>query len=1510
MATEVEVNDTTVRRLGTVKPGGVVFPGGIGFTGEEPVGVVNLFTGEFISVEELETLSRPTDDEARQILRDVNVPEDEIEKIIAQSKLDLTAEGWLDEWKSINPSFRKDFSYSVGARSVSAGLGDVVSAFGGLAGWAKQEKLRENLLEIAEVLQSSAPEHIGWSGPETLIDPRFWQTTVLRTGTLSVALIPGALAAAYLAAPVAGFVGLGAMGTTMLTIIFGAAGRGVTEAAIESGSVYNEALVTGLSEEEASRAAGSVFWKNAGLLTALSIPEFAFAFGVNPFSGAVSRMTRSGLVRVVRGVSGRLVPVLTEAGQEFAQDIFNRQALGRDIVWDDEAKLAVVLGGILGGAVSFSGAAVQTIQNRTKARLTPDLQKVFDDEKVRLESENLAPEGSDLRAMDAVAETEEGKALIEEVTEEYVQEENEKLAGSTDTAEDLAVKHQLEVQRELIEEVTTIEPTEAVTPVTEPVVGAEVSETAAVETIQQELALSEEQVRETRRVVLREIEAEARQIAGGIEQELIDANNGKGFIENVSKERLLELIPEPLRIPNVDFTFTRVFSAEDRVIMEKMANLTLSRLQSDGRPIPPIVHFKTERLISSLAGAKSRNNPSAGEAHIIFNSQSFEGLGTSVNDRIGQLAHELVHSTQEFEGKTSRAGLEQRARDIKVEPQPTVTPEVPTEPVVGAEVTPEVPAEPVEGIPFVTTKQVEVELRTKGFTQSEINKFTPQQARDILAVDTTLPATIPPDIPSEAVNNIVADVSGVPMVNDATLSRFRPAWRVFDEMGIFEVFEATLKADVLVQEGQVQVNKDLKAFIKDIKKEHKDIGEAVKLDKARRALIYESVNNNNQEAFNQLTFQEKRFANWWRKTADDWANKLNIPQSERIKNYITHIFDDAARQGSELSLDPAIASVLSDKIADRVKMPFLEKRLGKEIGLIRDPFLSAEAYINAALRTFYYTPMLEKIKFIAEDANTPESARRFLTEYSKRMTGEYHAIDKEINKDLVLLAKSLSRIPGMEKLATLLERGNPVGAAAYNLSSSLYTLWLGFKPTTAIRNLSQHGLIIAEVNRIDDFAEGIKLRFTKEGRAAIDKSLVWRSRRGAFIEGIDSSLGEQWADDFREVALFLFRKADEQNVKDAFLAGYSEAKRLFPEQGESLWIRRGDEVAMRTQFLYTKMGSMEITRSAPGRAASMLTTWMVNWFELMNQWARGKESTVYKSLPEEVRTPAINLVRQSDGSFAIPEKKWFEVRKSILIYATLVGLAWALDRQDWNRVRTFEYVGVTSIGRFADLISGEFPALQLPGALVNVVAGFMLNDERRLKSGVSTLKRAFSFANQVEGVLTGDKDFNTLFFYLKGKDFKVRKLEDGWEDNWKPYDDLVDPLVRAKQFPGLNRNTAQKRWREQNPLIEAQMFIVNRLGTLSSDEARAEALRLIDKHNIDTDLIEGYEKIFGVDTNEELGKLQRLVGTVNVKEIGKDVTYFTTSNFLTELNAIVKTNGRSKVERDGHAFSSLLRFSN
>ncbi len=740
--------------------------------------------------------------------------------------------------------------------------------------------------------------------------------------------------------------------------------------------------------------------------------------------------------------------------------------------------------------------------------------------------------------------------------------------------------------------------------------------------------------------------------------------------------------------------------------------------------------------------------------------------------------------------------------------------------------------------------------------------------------ETAQPEVVNETVPETADDNVVVhDVS--------VIDRFRPSRFVFEKMGLTNIWQSTFEAETLLREEHTR-------FAKELNKHAKNVGK----DTLRRELIWEFVNNSNQEVFNQLTFEEKQAANWWKRTADDWANRLNIPQERRIKNYIPHIFDEQARRMGDIPLDASIAMILSKKISDKVNAPFLKKRLGKEIGLVKDPFLAAQAYENMALRIFYYEPILQKLKLVSEHETTPEFAGNYLKEYSKRMTGEVANIDREINAFLKDVAGNLRGLPGGERLANFLDKGNPSGMAAYNLTSALYVMWLGFKPTSAIRNLSQHGLIIAEVDSIQDFANGIRLRFTAEGKLALSESLVVRSRRGAFIESIDSSVIEGLPAQFRELALFLFRLADEQNVKDAFLSGYAEAKRLYPEAGRNLWLKRGNEVASNTQYLYTKMNSLAIAQSGPGKVGAMLTTWAINWLELMNRFVRGKQSQVY-----------IDLVKTSEGKFALKEKNWLQSRKSLLAYMAIVGLAYGLTLQDWNRLKAFEYSGFTSIRTFANLVGGEFPGLQLPGAVADIISGTFLGDERQVKTGWNKIKGAFSILNQLDDVASGEKDWLNLLFYLEGKDHQVRKLKEDWEKNWEPYDDLSDQIIRSKEFPTLSLNAAQKKWREQNPEIEAQMFVTNRLGTLSSDEARTEVLRLIDKHNIDIEVINGYEKIFGVDTTEELDKFQKRIGSLEKLTIGKEAKYFTTGTFLSELNTIVKVNGRSKVERDGHEFS-------
>jgi len=256
-------------------------------------------------------------------------------------------------------------------------------------------------------------------------------------------------------------------------------------------------------------------------------------------------------------------------------------------------------------------------------------------------------------------------------------------------------------------------------------------------------------------------------------------------------------------------------------------------------------------------------------------------------------------------------------------------------------------------------------------------------------------------------------------------------------------------------------------------------------------------------------------------------------------------------------------------------------------------------------------------------------------------------IDREINHTIREFANVISKLPGGKGLANVLIQGDMAGLTAYNYTSLLYTMWLGFKPTSAIRNLGQHCLALADVGPIN-FAKGIGLRFTAEGKEALGKSLVLRSRRRAYMPGIDASFASRWSDTVREKSLAMFRWADRQNVSDAFLSGYAEAKALMPQAGKEWWIKRGDEVAAHTQYIYTKLGGAEWSQSALGRVLSPLTTWPENWVELMTRWIGAKPSAVYKRYAAETGTEVTQIA-------------WAARRKALILYMALVGSAYGIQ---------------------------------------------------------------------------------------------------------------------------------------------------------------------------------------------------------------------------------------------------------
>ncbi len=1237
-----------------------------------------------------------------------------------------------------------------------AGVGDLFSTSSGVAIRYGYDDAGASLSELGSGLQRFAPPGAGHDFEfADVLNPTFYAEQVTRTLPFALALAPLAIGGFYAGAGIAAASGIGTIGSMIIGGFSGAALSRPLESALEAGGQYNDAIARGKTEQEAQEEYDQVFRDNMLLIGADAF-EIAIALAPTP-KWVPLALVRGGLVRTAT-IAGKMVIIgLSEGGEEIYQDMISRRARGEEWQWDPISKEVFAIGAVMGAGMGLGGDVVQSVVNRSKDTMTPDMRKNFNNLVDSFKAEGFTTQQSELRALDEAAQTPEGQARVAEAIEE--------------------------IKKEIPEKPPVAEVPEAILP------------------------LDEISKYETR-----------------IPLDLIRKDE-KVTLERLTEEIKRKGITEPITIRVREDGSRIVWDGIHRLIVAQDLGIRNVPVKFIGEVAKPLAPIPTNPEVVGKSIAE--------QTGLRFDGVQ-EGIGLQFTDTAQTGTTFNANTLEEAQAKLVEK------RELFAQPTPQVAPEAvrPPAEAVKPEIAPTPPVAKIKPVEAVTERTV---VKEGGV----------------------------PTSPDEPIARDVAD--NIPVIQDiGAKERIRPARKVFEKMGLYEEYKGIQRAEVELGEAREVYRKKLAEMSKLV-------------DKNRRSLVFRELENPGSQV--GLTFNEKRVVGFFRDSFNKWADKLNLPQEKRVKNYVTHIFEaDITEQlKAKHPLDNAMAKALEYRTPKTIFNPFLQKRLGATVGLVEDPFAAGSAYESRQLKVLYYEPFLQKLASIANDVNTPRTVRDYLKDYSRRMTGEPAKIDIEINKSLQEFAEIVRKLPGGEGLANALSRGNPAGMASYNFTSMLYTLWLGFKATSAIRNLSQHTLIISEVGPAH-FANGIKLRFTKEGKAALDESLAWRSRRGAFVPGIDDSFASRWTDRFRETALAMFRGADAQNVKDAFLAGYSEAKNLLPDADRQVWIDRGDEVAADTQYLYTKMNSMSLSQNAIGRVFSVLTTWSVNWLELMNKWVSRRPSQVYLQYEKITGTK-------------LPKKNWSRTRKAIILYMVIVGLGYLIKER--TRVKAWEYTGITSIRYLAGVAGGDFPGLQAPGAIAGMIAGFLTDDERMLKTGWNEAKSTFTpgIVRQIENVAAGEKDWLTLLFYLEGQDFYINRLQDKWQKGWKEYEAITVSKERNE-------------YRENNPLIEAQMFVTSRFTTLSTEKARQEVLRIIEENNLDTELIKGYEKVFGVDTDEELAAVRKTLGKVELDEEGNqkvkdngELDYFTTANFASEVNKLEKVVGRYKIEKDGNALA-------
>ena len=305
-------------------------------------------------------------------------------------------------------------------RQIGAGIGDIIASLGGLANWMGAEGIAKNLQDEARKAQAIAPVldplEFTW---DSIFTGKFWSgfsMQALRALPFTLALLPtafiGAAALIPVGVAVAARTTLGVFGQSVLKTIFGAAGAGTaarfSESALEAGSAYDRAIQGGMSSEEASSVASRVFYQNL-TLAGVDIAQFITAFmPINP-AGALTRLIGRGWVRVVV-TGGKITGVaLTEAGEEGVQELITRSALGEEIAWDDEMKMAVAIGGSMGAPFGAAGSLLTKVTDTTIQSLPPEVKADISVAIENLEKQGVVGETAKIIALDEVG----GKEIVQ-----------------------------------------------------------------------------------------------------------------------------------------------------------------------------------------------------------------------------------------------------------------------------------------------------------------------------------------------------------------------------------------------------------------------------------------------------------------------------------------------------------------------------------------------------------------------------------------------------------------------------------------------------------------------------------------------------------------------------------------------------------------------------------------------------------------------------------------------------------------------------------------------------------------------------------------------------------------------------------------------------------------------------------------------------------------------------------------------------------------------------------------
>ena len=335
---------------------------------------------------------------------------------------DLDFEVAYDTEPEFTKKLNKPNLFDYAGKSFVAGVGDMYVNLANVFKWANipTGRIGQDWEYYGKKMQNMyiPPDDKPFSY-DKLLSPEFYATSVMRSVPSTLSLIPAALIGAELGIG-AGTVMTGRALGAFTKLILGSIGAATLsrplESAMEASGTYQQAIDSGMLEDEARRAANETFKGNMSLV-GLDAAEFATAFMPMKFNTNILALRILSTLGKVGGVAAM------EGAEERYQQIVQEMAVNPEAKISDfftnnpNLNEATAIGAIFGVGLGGAGSVYTAFTDRVVNGFTPEMKVLFDSIVEDNKAEGLTSEEATKKALDEIASTPEGEKEIKESVE-------------------------------------------------------------------------------------------------------------------------------------------------------------------------------------------------------------------------------------------------------------------------------------------------------------------------------------------------------------------------------------------------------------------------------------------------------------------------------------------------------------------------------------------------------------------------------------------------------------------------------------------------------------------------------------------------------------------------------------------------------------------------------------------------------------------------------------------------------------------------------------------------------------------------------------------------------------------------------------------------------------------------------------------------------------------------------------------------------------------------------------